>query len=109
MTVASADPGPELLASLQAGAVIALRPGSACHVDTTGGPRTSRSLVAERAGGELRGISVNAGRRSVVDDSTVTFMMSYYQHFLSGADWRCTARRRGKQWVLYRCQMERIS
>lgn len=109
VSVASADPDPALLASLQASAVIARRPASACHVDTTGSRRTSRSLVAARAGGDLRGISVNAGRRSVVDDSTVMFMVSYYQHYVSGADWRCKARRRGGQWVTYMCQMERIS
>ena len=109
VSVAQADPRPELLAAAQAGRVTTLRPGSACHVDTTGGPLTGRSLVTERAGSALRGISVNVGYRSAAADGRVTFLVSYYQHYLSSADWGCTARRRGRQWVVGVCQLERIS
>ena len=109
VSVARADPRPELLALVQVGRVTALRPGSACHVDTTGGPLTGRSLVAERSGSALRGISVNVGTRTVAADGSVSFMVSYYQHYLSSADWRCTARRRGKQSTVDTCHLERIS
>ena len=108
-SVSGSDPQPELLAMLQKRRSSILRMGSTCHVDTTGGPRTGRSLVAERSGGALRGISVNVGPRTTVTDSSVSFMVSYYQNYLSSADWRCEARRRGKRWVLHNCQLERIS
>ena len=109
VSVARADPRPELLALIQSGRVTALRPGTACHVDTTGGRLTGRSLVTERSGSGLRGISVNVGDRTVTTDGNVAFMVSYYQHYLSSADWRCTARRRGKQWVVDKCLLERMS
>ena len=110
VSVAQADPRPELLALVQVGRVTALRPGSVCHVDTTGGPLTGRSLVAERSGSALRGISVNVGRRAAAAaDGSVTFMVSYYQHYLSSAEWRCTARWHEKQWVVDVCHLERIS
>jgi hypothetical protein len=109
VAVERADPGAELLALVQLGRATVLRPGSACHVDTTGGPLTGRSLVAERTGSALRGISVNVGPRVTAADGSVTFMVSYYQHYLSSADWRCAARRRGTQWVVDACVLERIS
>lgn len=109
VSVERADPPPQLLALVQVGRDATLRPGSACHVDTTGGPLTGRSLVAERAGSALRGISVNVGPRVVNADGSLTFMVSYYQHYLSSADWRCNARRRGRQWLLDACRLERIS
>ena len=108
-SVSGSDPQPELLALLQKRRSSALRMGSTCHVDTTGGPLTGRSLVAERSGSALRVISVDVGPRTTVTDSSVSFMVSYYQHYLSSADWRCEARRRGKKWVLHNCQLERIS
>ena len=109
VSLSRADPRPELLRLLQERRSSVLRAGSNCHVDTTGGPLTGRSLVAELSGSALRGISVNAGPYATLSDSSVSFMVSYYQHYLSSADWRCEARRRGKQWVVHHCQLERIS
>ena len=73
VSLSQVDPRPELLALVQKSRVSVLRPGSACHVDTTGGPLTGRSLVAERSGGALRGISVNVGPRAVAADGSVSF------------------------------------
>ena len=108
VSIGNADPNPELLADLRSEGVT-LRPGSACHTERPRGRGTDRSLVVERTGGELRGISVNVGRRVVMSDGDLTFQVSYYQHYLSSADWQCTARRRGRTWVLDACQLERIS
>ena len=108
VTVEQHDPRPELLAVLRVGRNAALRPGSACQVDTTGGPLTGRSLVVERSGSGLRGISVRVSHQSVAD-TIATFRVSYYQHYRSSADWFCTVRRRGRSWVLDFCQLERIS
>jgi hypothetical protein len=108
VSIGNVDPEPGLLARIRSEGVT-LRPGSACHAERPSGRGTDRSLVVERTGGELRGISVNVSRRVVMAEGGLTFQVSYYQHYLSGADWRCTARRRGKTWVLYRCELERIS
>ena len=109
VTVEQRDPRPEFLAILQVGRNAALRPGSACQVDTTGGRLTDRSLVVERSGSGLRGISVRVSHQTVAADTVATFRISYYQHYLSSADWFCTVRRRGRSWVLDFCQLERIS
>jgi hypothetical protein len=107
-TIDRSDPSPELLASVQVGRQVALRPGSACLIDTTGGPLTGRSLVRERSS-TLRGISINTDQRIVAPDGSVSFMISYYQNYLSSADWRCTARHQQNRWVLDVCRLERIS
>jgi hypothetical protein len=108
VSIGNADPETGLLAGIQIAAVT-LRPGSECDVERPSGRGTDRSLVVERTGSKLRGISVNVGRRVVMTGGDLTFHVSYYQHYLSGADWKCTARRRGKTWVLDLCQLERIS
>ena len=109
VSIEQADPRAELLSKLQVGRAFALRPGSTCHVDTTGGPSTDRSLVAERSGTGLRGISVRVSSLTLTAEGTATFRVSYYQHYLSSADWFCAARRREKSWVIDRCRLERIS
>jgi hypothetical protein len=108
VSIGNADPEPGQLARIRSEGVT-LRPGSACHAEQPSGRGTGRSLVVERTGGELRGISVNVNRRAVVEKGILTFQVSYYQHYLSAAEWRCTARRRGKKWVLDVCQLESIS
>ena len=108
VTLGDADPEPALLAGIRSEGVT-LRPGSACDVEKPIGRGTDRSLVVLRAGGELRGISVNVGRRIALADSGFTFQVSYYQNFSSAGDWRCSVRRREKSWVLHSCQLTRIS
>jgi len=108
VSIGNADPEPGQLARIRSDGVT-LRPGSECHAEQPSGRGTDRSLVVERTGGELRGISVSVSRRVVVEEGILTFQVSYYQHYASAADWRCTARRRGKRWVLDVCQLERVS
>ena len=108
VSIGNADPQPLLLAGIRSEGVT-LRPGSACHTEQPNGRGTDRSLVVERAGGELRGISINVGRRIVMVEGSLRFQVSYYQNYLSAADWQCTVRRRGKTWVLDTCRLERIS
>jgi hypothetical protein len=109
VSIAHNDPASHVLRGVQLyGDDLVVRPGSACFVDTTSNPRTGRSLVTER-GSLLRGIAVNASRPVFESDTSATFAVTYYQHFLSAGDWSCTARRRNKRWVVHVCDLTRIS
>ena len=97
-----------VLAALRDSTQRLVRPASACRVEPRRGSPRGRSLVVDTLTG-ARGIMIRAALLHLVDDRSVTFTTTYYEHGLSGADWVCIGQRRGRLWTIVSCTLTRIS
>jgi hypothetical protein len=102
------DPPPSVIADLQRGRSILVRPRSACVVLARGSAADRTSRVQDTISGK-RGILVYVNMPEQLADSTLAVRFAYYEHGLSAGWWKCTVRRRDSGWEVARCELLGIS
>jgi hypothetical protein len=97
-----ADPPITLVKQLQRGRTLDIRPSSACRF-SQGAPRHTSLVLEPRTG--KRGILVWLQDPLRQPDGTYSVEFGYFEHGLSGANWKCTVRRRPSGWEVAPCQL----
>jgi len=99
-----ADPPVTLVNQLQRGRTLDIRPSSACGIQHSEGAPRHTSLVVEPRSGK-RGILVWVQDPLRQPDGTYSVEFGYFEHRLSGANWKCTVRRRPSGWEVAPCAL----
>ena len=85
-----------------------VRPNSACRQEPLFSAPRGRSLVVDTLTGR-RGIQIRADGLNVDSTGGFTMRLSYYEHGLSSAFWRCRGQRTATKWEVTECTMTSIS